>query len=118
MTIPMPEPVAWITNESLYGLKAGRTNSKGAVPVHASRSYVAKTPLITTTQAEAYAAAKVRAAMKSLLHTMNGHGRAARERFGESGKPYDEGRRTAYEQAAAEVRALIPPLPGPVEPTT
>ena len=58
---------------------------------------------------EAYAASKVREAMKSLLHTMNGHGRAAHERFGESGKPYDEGRRTAYEQAAAEIRALIPP---------
>src|SRR5690606_20842788 len=64
MTIPMPEPVAWITNESLYGLKAGRTNSKGAVPVHASRSYVAKTPLITTTQAEAYADARVREALE------------------------------------------------------
>lgn len=60
----MPEPVAWITNESLYGLKAGRTNSKGAVPVHASRSYVAKTPLITTTQAQAYADARVREALQ------------------------------------------------------
>jgi len=60
----MPEPVAWITNESLYGLKTGRTNSKGAVPVHASRSYVAKTPLITTTQAEAYKDACVREALQ------------------------------------------------------
>ena len=38
------EPVAWISNESIYRLKHGG-NSKGTVPVHLMRSGVSKIPL-------------------------------------------------------------------------
>lgn len=38
------EPVAWISNESIYRLKHGG-NSKGTVPVHLMRSGVSNIPL-------------------------------------------------------------------------
>jgi hypothetical protein len=44
VTQPSAEPVAWLTDESLRRLSRGG-NSRGSVPVHASRSYVAKTPV-------------------------------------------------------------------------
>ena len=42
------EPVAWISPESMRRLRAGGNDSKGTVPVHASRSYVSKVALYTT----------------------------------------------------------------------
>ena len=42
------EPVAWISQESLRRLREGGNDSKGTVPVHASRTYVSKAALFTT----------------------------------------------------------------------
>lgn len=110
MTIPMPEPVAFRWRVPIVdsdGRQCGESDwkfgtEKGGLP------WWTRDNLITTTQAEAYADARVREVLRSLLRDMNGHVRAAHSRFGETGKPYDEGRRIAYEQAAADIRALIP----------
>jgi len=46
------------------------------------------------------------------LHAMlRTHRDAAARRFGETGSSYDEGRRVAYDQAAADVRAMMDRLP-------
>ncbi len=62
--VTMPEPVGFITDESYCAIKTGKTNCKGAVPIHKNESRVAKTPLFTDDQMEAYAAAKVSEALE------------------------------------------------------
>lgn len=61
--VKMPDPFGWITRESYFGLKAGRTSCKGTVPLHATSSTLSKTPLFTADHMEAYADAKVREAL-------------------------------------------------------
>lgn len=68
-----------------------------------------KRSLVTTDQAEAYAAAKVREALELAAQTCENQGRATTTLDGESFY-------IALGQAARAIRALIPPLPDPVEP--
>lgn len=90
MTIPMPEPDIF-----------DGTRLDGSI---ASHGYSAAT-------LEAYADAKVREALELAAQTCENQGRATTTLDGESFY-------IALGQAARAIRALIPPLPGPVEPTT
>lgn len=65
MHTTMPGPIGWITDESIYRLERGGNDSKGTVPIHKSRSYVAKTPVLLAAQAEAYADARVCEALEA-----------------------------------------------------
>lgn len=66
MKVTMPEPIGWITRESIDRLDLGGNDSKGTVPIHKSRSYVAKTPVLLATQAEAYANERILAVLREV----------------------------------------------------
>ena len=96
MTIPMLEPVAYRSKDQpyLFGLSA---------PTGSSERWDG---LITTTQAEAYADARVREALEEAAQEV--------ELCYSNNDSQDDFQR----RSAAAIRALIPPIPGPVEPTT
>lgn len=105
MTIPMPEPVAYRSKDQpyLFGLSA---------PTGSSERWDG---LITTTQAEAYADARVREALEAAAQACEARiGQHAPGMTPEDVEDCDEEARLC----AGAIRALIPPLPGPVEPTT
>lgn len=114
----MPEPVAWMlayqTMGGDVGWKLSWTQSGAGVCYRLSGESHEK-PLITTTQAEAYAAAKVREALEEAAQACEARiGQHSPGMTPEDVEDCDEEARLC----AAAVRALIPPLPGPVEPTT
>lgn len=97
MTIPMPEPVAW---RSKYKSEPGMIGQYPWSYVERSLRQPALNnydieALITTTQAEAYAAARVREALEEAAEIADRNNDFS---------TYDA------------IRALIPPLSGPVEP--
>ena len=108
MTIPMPEPVAMIG--SVYQLLW----LGGSVAEISKRTgATVGSHLITTTQAEAYADARVREALEEALQ-LTSRRTMHLPHYSDFDRGYAEGRSSA----AMEIRALLPPLPGPVEPTT
>lgn len=93
MTIPIPEPVAWITRTKIIGPDYGK-ESFGKLPVQSLNPLTYEhEPLITTTQAEAYADARVRQVLEKLEQAC-----------------VDADYLSEVDRA---IRALIPPLPGP-----
>ena len=115
--VTMPEPTAEIRivgNVSIFDL----------TPVGKQRGLSVGQKFITTTQAEAYADARVREALEQAeAKLMEMHEHAVKSRV-----PPDEDedgwntscadRAIALGEAGLTIRALIPQLSGPVEPTT
>lgn len=85
MTIPMPDPAAYF-----YQWEMDKRKSP----------YPMGIPVLTYSEAEAYADARVREVLEDLVDTLE------TRQFG------------GQDQIVSVIRNLIPPLPGPVEPTT
>lgn len=64
----LPEPVAWMSNESKRRLADGG-NRKGAVPVHQRKSSISKIPLFTEDQLRE-ALARQEAVMRHVLDVL------------------------------------------------
>lgn len=67
---------------------------------------------------EAYAAAKVREALDRAIAICDAAYEQGKGAYRASCDPYFEGGCDAAELIESRIRALLPPLPGPVEPTT
>lgn len=72
--------------------------------------------LITTDQAEAYAAAKVREALEEAIAICDAVYEQGESEYRTSCNPYFEGGCAAAESIETKIRALIPKAPGPAEP--
>lgn len=108
MTIPMPEPVAY-----LYEYEDGQkvlTSSLDAI----QRSSKAWLPMITTTQAEAYADARVREALEEVNQVLEGlytealNARVPEDEDDEAWNITCLARAQSISQAQLKIRALIP----------
>lgn len=106
--VTMPEPIGFITDESYCAIKTGKTNCKGAVPIHQKESRVAKTPLFTDDQLESYADARVREALDEAAKVCDTYFKEIEE---QSRSTYQEGAMDAADILEQRIRALFPSTP-------